>query len=52
MSETKKCAHPSCGCQVPDGKKYCGDRCESSKKATEITCQCGHPACSGSGLKA
>lgn len=52
MSETKKCAHPACGCQVPAGQKYCSTKCESAKQMTELMCQCDHPGCSGAMAKA
>ena len=42
----KKCAHSCCGCTVADGKKYCSQLCEDSKSYTELTCHCGHEACS------
>jgi len=47
MSGTRKCAHPACGCQVPEGQKYCSTKCESAKKMTELMCQCDHPGCAG-----
>jgi hypothetical protein len=49
--ETKKCAHPACSCIAPEGKKYCSEVCEDAKSMTELTCQCEHPACTGSKLK-
>jgi hypothetical protein len=52
MSEAKKCAHPACSCPVSDGGKYCSTKCESAKKVTELTCQCGHAGCEGAALKA
>lgn len=48
MAESKKCAHMACVCMVSDGKKYCSQMCEDSKKVTSIKCDCKHPACSAS----
>ena len=45
MSESKKCAHPSCKCLAKDGKKYCSNYCEAAAKTTELMCGCGHEAC-------
>lgn len=47
MADTKKCAHPSCSCQVQSGQKYCSMACESAKSMTGLACQCGHPGCKG-----
>jgi hypothetical protein len=47
MAESKKCAHKSCSCMVPDGKKYCSQICEDGKNLTSIKCDCKHPGCSG-----
>ncbi len=44
-SEPKKCGHASCTCMVADGKKYCCQMCEDSKKVTDLKCDCKHPAC-------
>jgi hypothetical protein len=52
MSETKKCAHPTCDCIPPEKQKYCSEVCEDAKNITEFTCQCDHPACRGEALKA
>lgn len=42
----EKCAHPSCVCMAPAGKKYCSQICEDAGSAeVEIACECGHPAC-------
>jgi hypothetical protein len=51
MSETKKCAHAACSCQVSGSQKYCSTKCESAKHVTELTCQCGHSSCQGEVLK-
>lgn len=51
MSEKKKCAHEACTCIPPDGKKFCSQVCEDSKKVTHLTCQCGHAGCGSSSLK-
>jgi len=48
MSESKKCAHAACSCMVSDGKKYCSQMCEDSKKITTLKCNCKHEGCSGS----
>jgi hypothetical protein len=49
--DNKKCAHPSCSCQAPEGQSYCSKACESAKSMTEIACQCQHPECQGTGLR-
>jgi hypothetical protein len=42
---SKKCAHPSCRCQVTDDK-YCSQLCkDAGGDEVEIACDCGHPAC-------
>ena len=44
-SESKKCAHQSCQCQVTNDK-YCSELCkDAGADETEIGCDCGHPAC-------
>ncbi len=48
MAATKKCAHPSCTCQVPENApfgKYCSDYCHDNAELTELKCRCGHPEC-------
>ena len=46
-NEQKRCEHPACQCVVPDGKKYCSQRCEDAGGSeVEISCDCGHPGCS------
>src|SRR3954452_19028281 len=47
MADNKKCAHPACSCQAREGSNYCSTYCEGAGKTPEITCQCGHPGCSG-----
>lgn len=45
-SETKKCAHTPCLCDVPEGQEYCGDICRyAGSEDVEIACQCDHRAC-------
>ena len=42
----KKCAHPSCLCQVPGSDKYCSQICkDAGSDEVEIACECGHPPC-------
>ena len=41
----KQCAHPSCGCAVPDGEKYCSPYCQDAAQISEIGCKCGHHGC-------
>jgi len=42
---SKKCAHVSCNCQVTE-EKYCSQLCkDAGAEETEISCDCGHPAC-------
>jgi hypothetical protein len=45
--EEKKnqCAHPSCGCLVEKGKKYCSDYCHDAGRTMELSCNCRHPEC-------
>jgi hypothetical protein len=44
--ETGKCAHIPCLCDVPRGKKYCGDSCrDAGSDDMEIACHCDHAAC-------
>ena len=47
MTETKKCAHPACGCIAADHQKYCSQTCQDAKNLTELSCQCDHPGCRG-----
>jgi hypothetical protein len=45
-SVVKKCAHPSCRCQVGSDGKYCSELCRNAgADETEIGCDCGHPDC-------
>lgn len=46
MADKDKCAHPSCKCMARDGSKYCSAFCEGAGNTPDITCGCGHPACS------
>jgi hypothetical protein len=43
--QTKKCAHPSCVCNVANDQKYCSMYCEDAKDTTEVSCGCGHAGC-------
>ena len=45
MSESKKCAHPSCNCAIASDKTYCGTYCEGQAENADIECSCGHPVC-------
>ena len=36
MTETKKCAHPACGCIASDHQKYCSQTCQDAKNMTEL----------------
>src|SRR3954447_9870312 len=47
MADDKNCARPACSCQAREGSNYCSTYCEGAGKTPEITCQCGHPGCSG-----
>jgi hypothetical protein len=51
MPSSKKCKHPSCSCQVPDGESYCSTACKDAKGLMDLTCQCNHPQCQGEELK-
>jgi len=45
-STTKKCAHPSCNCQVNTDEKFCSQLCkDAGANENEIGCDCGHSAC-------
>lgn len=48
VTETNKCAHEGCKCNVPDNGqfgKYCSAHCQNAKDLTELRCDCGHPGC-------
>jgi hypothetical protein len=45
MSESKKCAHPSCNCIPKEGKSYCSTYCEGQAETADIECSCGHGGC-------
>lgn len=45
MAPLKKCAHPACTCMTAD--KYCSTYCKDKAASIEISCGCGHSACSG-----
>jgi len=45
METTKKCAHPSCGCNAKEDSDYCGTYCEGEAETSDIMCNCGHPDC-------
>ncbi len=42
----KKCKHPSCACSAKEGSDYCSTFCEGEGTEADITCSCGHAACS------
>jgi hypothetical protein len=42
----EKCAHPSCACMAAPDSKYCSAFCEANATHPDITCGCGHAACS------
>ena len=48
--EPKKCAHATCTCIAPAGKKYCSTFCEDSAGTTTLQCDCGHPGCEAHAL--
>jgi len=45
MENTKKCAHPSCACQVATEIEYCSTFCSGQADTLDIVCSCGHKAC-------
>ena len=45
-SETKKCAHPVCACQVTS-EKYCSTQCEAMEEVPDVDCKCPHSICAG-----
>jgi hypothetical protein len=47
-TESMKCAHPSCSCQLLPNRpfgKYCGEHCENAGELNELRCECGHDMC-------
>ena len=46
MENTKKCAHPSCVCQVKADIEFCSTFCSGQADTLDIVCSCGHAACS------
>jgi hypothetical protein len=45
-SETKKCAHPVCTCQVT-AENYCSPQCETMEEIPDVDCKCPHSVCKG-----
>ena len=45
-SESKKCAHPVCTCQVTS-EKYCSPQCEAMEETPDVDCKCPHSTCAG-----
>jgi hypothetical protein len=45
MENTKKCAHPSCVCQVGTDMEYCCTFCSGQADTPDIVCSCSHTAC-------
>src|SRR5580692_227539 len=45
-SETKKCAHPVCTCQVTS-EEYCSTQCETMEDMPDLDCKCSHSVCKG-----
>lgn len=45
-SESKKCAHPVCTCQVTT-EKYCSTQCEAMEEIPDLDCKCTHAVCAG-----
>lgn len=52
MNATSKCAHPACSCAPAADKKHCSDACADTKNAAKTTCECKHPVCQHSAIKA
>jgi hypothetical protein len=52
MTESKKCAHPSCACQAGEKSDYCGPFCEAAAKTADVTCGCQHSACAAAASEA
>jgi len=46
MKDRKKCAHPACTCDAPEGESYCSTYCADAGSTMEISCNCGHQGCS------
>jgi len=47
MADNGICAHDPCRCSTSGDDEYCSDHCREAadQDITEITCDCGHPAC-------
>jgi hypothetical protein len=45
MSDTKKCAHPTCNCPAQKSSDYCSTYCEGKGDIADIECSCGHEGC-------
>ena len=45
MTKDRKCAHPACNCNAPEGSKYCSQYCHDAGASLELSCNCGHPGC-------
>jgi hypothetical protein len=45
-SESKKCGHPVCTCQVTS-EKYCSPQCEAMEDTADVDCKCPHSVCKG-----
>ena len=41
MADSKKCAHPACGCQPAEGSKYCGAYCEGAAERPSVVAAYG-----------
>lgn len=50
MSNSARCVHPACDCEVNGGEAYCSERCrkqvEEPLSDNHAGCPCGHDACS------
>jgi hypothetical protein len=42
-----RCGHTGCSCLAAKDSKYCSPHCETVKTGAEISCECGHPQCTG-----
>lgn len=45
MSDTKKCAHPTCNCPANKDSDYCSTFCEGKGDLPDLECSCGHEGC-------
>lgn len=43
-----QCEHEACGCEAPEGERWCSERCREAGKSgspDDDLCRCAHPEC-------